>query len=70
MAESHVGRIKTFLVSKINVNVGAEGKGNFITPRLLAWVPGEAYMCVVVGGEVWAVPKMCVCVLVASRAPL
>ena len=52
----------TFLVSKINVNVGAEEKGHFITPRFLAWVPGEAYVCVaVVGGGMWAVPKMCVC---------
>lgn len=56
--------LKTFLVSKINVNVGAEGKGNFITPRLLAWVPGEAYMCVVVGGGgryVGSPQNVCVC---------
>ena len=58
--------LKTFLVSKINVNVGAEGKGNFITPRLLAWVPGEAYVCVWWwGGEVCGQSPKCVCVLVA-----
>ena len=40
----------TFLVRKISVNVGAEEKGTFITPRFLAWVPGEAHVCVVVVG--------------------
>ena len=56
----------TFLVRKINVNVGAEEKGNFITPRFLAWVPGEAHVCVVVAGGVCGQSLKCVPVLVAQ----
>ena len=53
----------TFQVRKISVNVGAEEKGTFITPTFLAWVPGEAHVCVVVvGGRYVGSPEnVCLC---------